>query len=272
MAETTQTPEKRHLDKTLKNADQFQRGMIEGFQWTTAHSKMILGVIAVLVIAAAGWSFAQYQSAKTETAVQEKYFLLEKQVLEKKDGFERATQAKNPKADAKAPAPVAATGDLQKDYGDLPNQFEALVKEYPKTHGAQMAALNASDIYMTYKKPEEALRILQSVASTMPKSEMLSALVWNQLGSVYADQGKCQDAIQQWQKIVDNRSLKFAQDEAKLRMGVCYETLNDLAKAEQMYSEVAKREEAGGMNGASQDAEKYLRLLKMKKNISGSGT
>lgn len=267
-----QTPDSRRISKTLKNADQFQRGMIEGFQWTTSHSRLVVGAIVVLLLIGGGWSFTQYRNMKTEIQVQEKYFSLEKQYLEKKEGFERAVQSKKAKADDKAPVPVAASGDMQKDYGDLPAKFEEIVKDHPQTHGAQMAALNVSDLYLTYKKPEEALRILQSVSQTMPKGEMLSALIWNQLGSVYADQGKCPEAIQQWQKIVDNGSLKFAQDEAKIRMGVCYESINDFAKAEQMYSEVAKKDESGGAYGASQDAEKYLRLLKMKKNISGSGT
>ena len=268
-------PENKRIPKALRNADQFQRSMIEGFQWTTSHSKIVIGLIVAFVVVGGGLALAQYQQMKTETQVQEKYFVLEKQYMEKKSGFEQAEQAKLKKdkdADKKAPAPVAASGDLQKDYGDIPASFEALIKEYPKSRGAQMSALNLSEIYLEYKKPEEALRTLNSVAANLGSSEMLNALVLSQLGSVYADQNNCKGAVQEWEKIVNNKNLRFAHDEAKIRMGICYEALNDLGKAEQLYTEVSKKDDANGDFGASKDAEKYLRLLKMKKNMTGSGS
>jgi predicted negative regulator of RcsB-dependent stress response len=272
------TPENKRMPKALRNADQFQRSMIEGFQWTTSHSKIVIGLVVAFVVLAGGFSLAQYQQMKTETQVQEKYFVLEKQYMEKKSGFDQADQAKlkkdtpTDKANKKAPTPVAATGDLQKDYGDIPASFESLVKEFPKSRGAQMSALNLSEIYLQYKKPEEALRALNAVSGNLGSSEMLSALVLSQLGSVYADQNNCKDAVQQWEKIVNNKSLRFAHDEAKIRMGICYESLNDLTKAEQLYTEVSKKDDANGDFGASRDAEKYLRLLKMKKNMTGTGS
>ncbi len=262
----------------LRKPDQFQAELIKGFQWTTAHSKMVLGVIGVFVVGAAIYGITSYTRLEAENVSQEKYYVVERQYTEKKTGFDQAQQQKEKPKDAKAKPPatpetpaVAASGDMQKDYGPVIEGFEAVIKDNAKSRGAGMAALNLSEIYLKYQKPQEALRVLQAVEPGLGNSEMLSALVLNQLGNVYANQNDCAHAVEQWKKITDNRKLTFAQPEAKLRMGLCYETLNETAKAEQLYTEASKKEESQETS-ASRDAEKYLRLLKLKKNNSGSGT
>ena len=116
------------------------------------------------------------------------------------------------------------------------------------------------------------MRVLKTVEPSLGGSLMLSSLVLSQIGNVYADQNDCKQAVGQWQKIVENKKLTFAHDEARLRMGLCFESLGDVAKAEEFYTEVSKKDEKNANLGASRDAEKYLRLLKMKKNLSGSGS
>jgi tetratricopeptide (TPR) repeat protein len=258
--------------KDLKAPDQFHAELIKGFQWTTSHSQAVLGLVAVFVIAGAVYSGVTYFKSEKENTVQQKYYTFERQYTEKKAGFDQALMQKD-KKDPKAPPVEAASGDLQKDYGTVVEGFESVLKEYPKTRGGQMAALNLSEIYANYKKNDDALRVLKAVEPGLGASEMLTALVYSQMGNIYADQNDCKQAIEQWQKIVDSKKLAFAQNEAKLRMGVCYESLNDLSKAEQMYTEASKKDEAtpGDDMSASRDAEKYLKLLKMKKT-TGRGS
>lgn len=260
-----------------QNTDQLQKNLREGFQWTTSHSKMVLGAVAVFLVVGIGISIAQAMKAKNESAAQEKYYVAEKRYNEKKMSFDQAEAQKNQKQDKNAKTPAAptlavASGDLQKDYGDIPAGFESILKENPKSLAAQMAALNLSELYLKYSQPQEALRALDTVAPHTGQSEMLAALVLGQKASIQADQNQCAEAVKSWEKIVSSKKMAFAHDEAKLRMGLCYETMNDLAKAEQMYSEVAKKDDANNDFSASRDAEKYLRLLKMKMNSSGSGT
>lgn len=247
------------LRKTLKQPDQFQAELIKGFKWTTSHSKLVLGAVILFVVAAAAYTTAGYIKTEKETKVQEKYYSFERQYLEKKAAFEK------PESKDKKETKITATGDLQKDFGSAVEGFESLVKEFPNSLGGQMSALHLSDLYMSYKKPEDALRVLKAVQIN-GSSEMLAALVLNQLGNVYAQQNDCKNAIEQWQTVVNSKKLAFAHDEAKLRMGLCFETMNDIAKAEQMYTEVSKKEGSSDFS-ASRDAEKYLRLLKMKKNL-----
>jgi hypothetical protein len=265
----------------VKSPDQATKILREGFVWTTTHSNMVIGAIAAFIVVGLGISLWSYLSTKKETELQQKYFQVEKSYLDKKRGFDEASRAELMAAqaakDKKAPAAPAvdaskkASGDLQKDFGTIVTGFEALINDAPNTQAGRMAALNLSDIYVDYKKFDEAAASLAKVEKGLAKNEALTALVLSQLGNVMADKGDCKAAVEKWQAITDRKGLAFAHDEAKLRMGLCYETMNDLAKAEALYTEVSKKESPTADFSAAKDAEKYLRLLKAKKNFS-SGT
>ncbi|MNS59040.1 hypothetical protein D3C72_919860 [compost metagenome] len=265
----------------VRSPDQVTKTLREGFVWTTSHSKIVIGAIMAFIVVGLGASLWSYFSEKKETALQQKYFVVEKAYLDKKRGFEEAARAELMAAqapkDKKAPQPPAvdpskkASGDLQKDFGTVITGFEALIADAPNTQAARMAALNLSDIYSSNKKFDEALASLTKVEKGLAKNEALTALVLSQMGNLNADKGDCKAAIEKWQSITTHKGLAFAHDEAKLRMGLCYESLSDLSKAEQLYTEVSKKESATADFSAAKDAEKYLRLLKAKKNFS-SGT
>ena len=253
--------------------DQVTKSMRQGFVWTTGHSKMVLGVIIGFVVLGGGYSLWNVWAEKKEVSQQEKYFILEKAYNEKKRSFDEALRAETLAAASKdkkvAPADTnkKASGDLDKDYGTIPADFQAMIEAVPHTKAAQMAALNLSEIYSSYGKNEEALTALDKVSKGLGSTDAISALVWMQTGNLLANKGDCKGAVEKWQHIADSKKLSFAQDEAKLRMGLCFETMNDLAKAEELYTQVTKKEDATADFAASREAQKYLRLLKAKKNL-----
>ncbi|MFM6928002.1 MAG: tetratricopeptide repeat protein [Bdellovibrio sp.] len=259
----------------LKSPDQVTQTLRKGFVWTTSHSKMVITAIAVFIVVGIAWSFVNYSNEKKEVAQQEKYFSVEKAYTEKKRGFDEAARAevaavsqKNKKPTPAADPAKKATGDIQKDYGTIITGFEGMIADAPKTKAGQMAALNLSDIYVTYKKHDEALAALSKVETGLNKSDAISALIYMQMGNVFADKGDCKAAVEKWQTIVSSKSFAFAHDEAKIRQGVCYESMNDAAKAEQLYMDVAKKEDPNTSDfAAAREANKYLRLLKAKKNL-----
>lgn len=262
------------ISKDDLKIDQVTQTMRKSFVWTTDHSKMVLGAIIAFVVLGAGFSLWNVWAEKKEVSQQEKYFILEKAYNEKKRGFDEAARAEMMAATAKdktkAPpvdATKKATGDLDKDYGTIAADFQAMIDSAPTTKAAQMAALNLSDIYSNYGKNEEALAALDKVTKGLGSAEAISALVWMQSGNLLANKGDCKAAVEKWQHIADSKKLSFAQDEAKLRMGLCFESMNDLAKAEEFYTQVTKKEDGTADFAASREAQKYLRLLKAKKNL-----
>lgn len=260
----------------VKSPDQLTQTLRQGFVWTTTHSKIVIGAFATFIVIGVGASLLNYFSEKKEVSQQEKYFLLEKNYTEKKRGFDEAaraelmaSQAKDKKSAPPFDPAKKASGDLSKDYGTVVTDFEAFINESPNSKAAQMAALNLSDIYASYKMNNEALSALQKVEKGLDNSDMLAALVWMQMGNVLANKNDCKTAVEKWQTLTSHKSLAFAHDEAKLRMGLCYEALNDLVLAEAAYSQVGKADDKNTTTdfAASREAQKYLRLLKAKKNL-----
>lgn len=257
----------------LKSPDQMTETLRKGFVWTAGHSKIVFAVLGVFIAIGVIYSIISYTTEKKEIAHQESYFLLEKAYSEKKRGFEEAdravmmaTQSKDKKAEAEA-LKKKPTGDLEKDYGTEVANFEGFIQTNPQTRAAQMAALNLSEIYMNYKMNDKALAALEKVEKGLDKKDMLTALVFMQMGNAKSAAGDCQSAVMSWQNVVNNKALAFAHDETKLRMGLCYESMNDLAKAEQAYQEVGNSNAESTDFTASREAQKYLRLLKAKQNL-----
>lgn len=245
----------------------------KGFVWTTGHSKVVLAVAGAFIAVGVIYSFISYSKEKKEVAQQERYFILEKAYSEKKRSFDEADRAiavaiqgKDKKAEAEA-LKNKPSGDLEKDYSTEVANFESFIQAAPQTKAAQMAALNLSEIYMHYKMNDKALAALEKVEKGLDKKDMLTALVFMQIGNAKADAGDCQSAIMSWQNVVNNKALAFAHDETKLRMGLCYESMNDLAKAEQVYQEIGNSNAGSTDFTASREAQKYLRLLKAKQNL-----
>lgn len=259
----------------LKSPDQMTQTLRRGFVWTTAHSTMVFAAFGAFVVIGIIVSVVSYLSEKKETTQQEKYFALEKSYTEAKRSFEEAARAEmiaaqTPKDKATPPTSTAkkATGDLQQDYGSVVTGFESFIAEDSSSTAAQMAALNLSDVYLSYKKNDEALAALQKVEKSVDKKDLLGALIYMQMGNVLANKNDCQGAIEKWQVVASSKALDFAHDEARLRMGLCYESMNDPSKAEAIYSEIAKKTDPSATDfAASKEAEKYLRVLKAKKNL-----
>ena len=259
----------------LRKRDQVMEALRKAFDWSLKNVKAIFAVLIVFVVAGLGYSLTSHFKQEAEVEVQEKYFKLEEQVVDKKQKFAEATRLlEAAKTDKKAPAPASApaTGDLEKDYGQLVTDLEGLVKEASSFAGGQMAALLLSDLYMEHSAPEKALAVVDMVESHAKKDGLLTALIYTQKGNALAEMDKCTEAITAWTKITGNKALQFAHNEAKLRMALCHESLGQTEQAESLYSEVAQGSTDEADYSASRDAQKYLRLLKAKKNQQAQGT
>ncbi|HEY8270891.1 MAG TPA: tetratricopeptide repeat protein [Pseudobdellovibrionaceae bacterium] len=259
----------------VKNPDQVLKTLTQGFQWTTNHSRaVVLGVLAFVVIGG-GMAIFSGLAERKETQAQEAYFKFEKNYLDKKRDFEEADRnATRPPAKDPKEKPVAkskATGDLEKDYGPEVAGFKQVMETHPSSKAAQMAALNLSEIYLGYKKLDEASQSLEKVAAQAGSNNLISSIVLTQYGNVLAEKNDCKTAIDQWQKVLSRSEVSFLHDTLRLKSAFCYEKMNDFAKAEELYKKVSQNSQdpknpQAGEVGLGKDSEKYLRLLQLKKN------
>lgn len=249
----------KYSKKELNKPDQVLQGLNAGFEWSRTHAQIFFGVIGAIFVVGVIVSSVQYFMNNKEETLQAKYFAIEKKYLDKKRDFEEAGRSeKSTKA--------KATGDLQKDYGTEVDSLEALVKEAGASKAGALAALNLSEILLTYQQADRAKAALDLVGAK--GSGLLSSLVQMQLGNVAEAKGDCKSAVAIWTGLTSNKDLDFMAGEIKMRMALCYEAMNDLTKAESLLSEASKKEDsAGGEMGAGgvKDSDRYLRLLKMKK-------
>lgn len=257
----------------VKNPDQVLKTLTQGFEWSQNHSRaLVVGLIAFIAIGI-GWVLMNNMSEKKETQAQETYFHFEKNYLDKKRGFEEAERALlRPPVGKNPEAPKAkATGDMDKDYGPEIAGFKQVIENHPSTKAAQMAVLNLSEIYVNYKKTDEASQVLEKIAGQSSGKDLISAIVLTQYGNVLSDKDNCKGAVEQWQKVLGQSQASFLHDTLRLKSAFCYEKMNDFAKAEELYKKVSQnsrdpKNPEAGETGLGKDAEKYLRLLKLKKN------
>ncbi|MEZ0392581.1 MAG: tetratricopeptide repeat protein [Pseudobdellovibrionaceae bacterium] len=250
--------------KELKSPDKLQQELQKGFQWSAQHSKLVGVLLLGFVVVGAGISAKSYLDEKKESELQSKYYVIEKKLFDKKSAFQVAEAAAARKDNKTPPPPNAekSSGDFEKDYGPIATEFSTLIQEAPQSKAAKMAALNLSDIQLEYSKNQEALELLKKVETG--KKDLLSGMVQTQLGTVQADLNDCGSALSTWSQVLNNASAKPLHAAVKLKQGLCYESMKDFAKAEQMYTE-AKTGEGEGETATARTADKYLRLLQTAK-------
>jgi predicted negative regulator of RcsB-dependent stress response len=257
----------------VKNPDQVLKTLNQGFQWSQSHSRaVIVGLIAFIVVGV-GWSLMSNMSERKESQAQESYFGFEKSYLDKKRGFDEAERSalRPPMGKDKEAPKVKASGDMDKDYGTEVAGFKTVIEKFPSSKAAQMAALNLSEIYVNYKKIDDATQVLERVADKSSGKDLISAIVLTQYGNILSDKDNCKGAVEQWGKVLGQSQAAYLHDVLRLKSAFCYEKMNDLTKAEELFKKISQNSQdpknpEAGETGLGKDAEKYLRLLKLKKN------
>ncbi|PWU16687.1 MAG: hypothetical protein C5B49_10230 [Bdellovibrio sp.] len=152
----------------------------------------------------------------------------------------------------------AATGNLLKDYGDLPNQLKQFAQQNANSKAGAMAALLFANLMSEYHQPGEAVPVLKDVRTT----GLLSQLGQMELGTLLANDGKCDEAIGIFDRLANDPKSAFLKLEAKFKTGLCWQSKGDVAKAEEILNQVVVE---GKENSVARSAKKYLRLFRLRK-------
>ncbi len=279
--------DKKLTKEEVRTPDQMTQGLGRFAEWVSKNIVVVVGALVGLLVLGGVISVVDYFSTQKESDLQGKMSRVEHQYTEKKTKFKEAEQSDSAKAlasakaasknaakadakkDEKTPPAVKASGNLEKDYGTEVAGFEELVAKNASSKAGQMSAIYLAEIYSEYKQPDKALEALNKVAPKNELSDVVSALAVNLKAGLLADKGDCTQAVDIWQKIINQKKIDYMHDEAKLRSAVCFEKMNDTAKAEKYYLELSKNtasKDEPDDKAATEDAKKYLRLLKIRSN------
>ncbi len=224
--------------------------------------KLVLGIFALLVVGGAGFILQTSFATTKEKTAQEAFFSIEKKYTDYK------TKSQLPEKPAVTKGAVAETRPtsavLVAELGTVKNELQAFMDTYPKSKATQMAALYFSEIARLDNNKELALTTLQKVQTT--DSGLVNTLVQQQIGQLFADSEKCQDAIDIWQKIVNRKEAAFLHNDVKVQQALCYQKLNDSKKAEELLTNIANQKTDDPQNSSTaKEAARYLRLIQIKK-------
>jgi predicted negative regulator of RcsB-dependent stress response len=266
----------------LKQPDIATQTLREGFQWTTQHSLAVLGIAVVGVLIGLGLVGLNWWKSNQEMKASAAYYKIEKELQKKQeqfDLFESSTQIRAAAEDARkldkkkaqnkkdktnegelpAIEGLAATGDLTKDYGQIPQQLESVIQSFPNSAAGQLAALTGASLYLKHGQFDQALGIL---SKTKKSTDLMQGLVSFQKAKALADAGQCPEAVKEIDSLLKVKATKFVHQEAQLKQAFCYEKMKELDKAEQIYRKLMA-EQVG--SPTSKMAEKFLRLLLLGK-------
>ncbi|MGE0633383.1 MAG: tol-pal system YbgF family protein [Pseudobdellovibrionaceae bacterium] len=237
------------------------------FVWKHEYTKVAVAVFMIIVLGTGGMAIMSFLKSNKEIKAADSLYKIEKDFEKRKEGFAKAEMPPAPPTPKKEgetqpePPGKKASGDLGQDYGDLITQFETVIKEHPGTQASLFAALNVAGLQSSYKKIAEALETLGKVDKGVKSSSVLGALVLNMKASLLANSGDCKAAIRIWEPMNKEQALQFMHEDFSLRLGLCHESLGDLKKAEELYTNTANNDRN---SVAARAAQKYLRILKSK--------
>ncbi len=207
-----------------------------------------LGFMAVVVLGL-GFSLVSGQSERSEKAAQEAFTPIQAKLVQLKE------QNQQTQKDVKEPRTEVNVADLKKD-------LEGFIAQHPATVASQIAGLSLSEIYASEKNMVEALNTLKKVET---KSSVLSnTLVLKKMGQLLADSDQCKEAIDIWNKVLNNKKAEFTFSDVQIKQALCYQKLNETQKAEELLTKV-KNNKTEGQEQSSLEAEKVLRLIQFNK-------
>lgn len=244
----------------IKDADVFQSRMQSGFNWVEDNSKLFIAVLAILVIIGIAYAAVTGLRRHQERVAQDEFYKVEAPFLKKRDAFEKTKfKAFMPKdAEDKTPGEVA-TGDLGKDYGALLTGVESTAKTYAGTAAGSQAAILVAQTYLDYKNPDKAIEYAQIPAKSLPAGHTLAELSRVLWGNALATKGDCQQALDVWQKVLNEKNAAYLASDVNLRMGVCLEKLGQNDRAAEAYRAASKAD-----SPSAQSAKGLLRALELK--------
>jgi tetratricopeptide (TPR) repeat protein len=242
----------RYNKKDLKSTDAVTQELKKGFQWSRQHSTLVGGLATAIVLFGIAYSIAQYFSDQAENKAQEAFYKVNNEYAK--------TKTHKEDLDPEEAAVAEKAKNMPADEDAIAQKFSGIMKDYPRSRAALLAFLDYSDIETRKHKDEE---ISKAAGQLNIGSDLLSSLVLVEKGHAEANVKNCKQAIETWNQVLAIKSAQSIYPEVHLYQALCFESLNDNAKATDNYNKVLAEAKD---SPTAKSAERYLRLMKTKVN------
>ena len=238
--------------------------------------KVVVGLCGAALVAGSIFAYMKSAEKSRQEAAFTTLFETTKVYNEKKEKFDEAkaekekkATAKNDNKDSKKEEPkknlVEATGDLEKDYGEVVKGLENFITSNTDTNAAGEAVLTLSEIYEEYKMPEKGAEALDKVLAKWSDKNVLYFVMQMRAGDLWAMAKQCDKSVSYWQKVADSDS--FVAEQSQLKLGVCLQSIGRLDEAKQWFEKIQSKN-PNSAEGFS--AKRYLRFIEFQRK-TGEG-
>lgn len=241
-------------------------------QWIEKNA-LLLGILvtAALVVGLGALAFDQYEGW-TERKAAGRIYEAESALNQKREEFAKAdndrlqamTKEMSDKKDKKMPKLEPLKVDFEANYAAPAATYEKAILADKNSKAAAIAAINLAGFYLSNNKAELAAALLEQVGGG--GSGTLKALLQAQRATLAMEKGDFERAINEFEMITQNKEVDFLHSVALLKIGVCYERLQQLDRAKETYIRVSTE---FGETESARTAKGYLRLLELQPTPKG---
>lgn len=143
---------------------------------------------------------------------------------------------------------------------ELIKRYLQVELQYRGTRAGAIAALRVVELRGDDKSTiSDSVTLLSEAIGALDSKELLYALLLMKKSYLQASAGQCEQAIQNWNIVINLKQMQTLHSEALLKSGTCYEQLGQIDKAREHYQKVIDSDKGEFANTAQQ----YLRLLQL---------
>ncbi len=128
---------------------------------------------------------------------------------------------------------------VEPDYQKALERYQEIVANYPRSPSAMLAQYYIGNCYFELKNYDEAAKAYRKFIEKYHESRDLTALVYERLGYTALRQGRTQEALDAFKKIVEMKEAKN-KDQALFEIGRLYEKMGQQNEAIEQYKTITK--------------------------------
>lgn len=218
-------------------------------QLVIKNKNAIVGSLIAVVVVLIGYGVMNNLRTEANKKAADAFYEIQKK-------YESMVELKKPTApDEKVPEPKKLTAE-QSD--ELLNVFRLAFEEHNGTPKAGFALIDMVFILKENNFTDEAIALSEEYLKDINTNSMAYAMALMQLGSLQMEKIDYKKAIETFSKVESLDSADFLKGEAMIKKGLCYQALNQIDQAKDVFSQASEKYPDSEYG---ESAKKYLRVL-----------